>query len=326
MEERGWGDGLPCVPPTAELVEAMLADRDCDDPIAELPPSRAVVTAGLAAVNAVMAGCEPPVFPVVLAAIRAAADPAFNLLAVQSTTNPATEVVVVNGPVVSELGFSTGAGCIGACQRINLTTGRAVRLMMSNVGNAKPGEGDRATHGFPGKVSFCFAEAEAESPWPPFHVSLGHPRKLSTVTVISGSGTLNLLDTSAAAEELLLAFARALSYPSSNDYLWGGTPLMILGPEHVAVLADGGFDRAGTQRFLFEHSSIPAGQITTSNRESFLVPARGDLYGTIDDTTRMHIADRPDDILIVVAGGPGTHSVYVPTFGDSRAVTKEVIR
>jgi hypothetical protein len=324
IERRGWGDGLPCVPPTPELVEDMLDGRDPAEPVAEIPLSGATATLGLAAVNAVIAGCEPAAFPIVLAAVRAAADPRFNLLAVQSTTNPAGEVLVVNGPVASAAGIESGAGCMGAGARANLTVGRAVRLVMTNVGGARPGAGDRATHGFPGKVAFCFAEAEEASPWPTLHVALGMPPGSSAVTVVSGSGSLNLLDTSDDAEELLLAFSRAIAYPSSNDYLWPGTPLLVMSPEHADVIARGGFDRAGAQRFLHERAAMPAAHVTRSNRASFLEPARGAAYGGISDDTAIHPADRPEDILIAVAGGPGTHSVYVPTFGDSRAVTEEV--
>jgi hypothetical protein len=323
MEEKGWGDGLPCVPPTDELVDAMLEGWDPSDEVAAIPPLGAVATVGLIAVNAVMAGCAPGALPVVTAAVRAAADPEFNLLAVQSTTNPAGEVVVVSGPVRSALGFDSGVGCMGPTARTNLTVGRAVRLSLVNIGSARAGTGDRATHGFPGKITFCFAEAE-ESPWPPLHKALGLRRDASAVTVVSGSGSLNLLDTSDDAEELLLAFSRALAYPSSNDYLWAGTPLLVLGPEHANVIAAGGFDRAEAQRFLFEHSAMPAGHVTRQNLDSFLLPARTPHYGEITPDTGVHISDVPEDILLVVAGGAGTHSVYIPTFGDSRAVVEEV--
>jgi hypothetical protein len=261
---------------------------------------------------------------VVCAALRAAGHADFNPLAVQSTTNPATQVIVVNGPIRAELGFDSGAGCMGAGARTNLTVGRAVRLTMVNAGDARPGGGDRATHGFPGKIALCFPEAEEESPWEPLHASLGRDPGTSAVTVVSGSGTLNLLDTSDDAEELLLAFSRALAYPSSNDYLWGGTPMVVLGPEHANVIAGGGFGRAEAQRFLFERSAMPAGHVTRQNLASFLIPSRAPLYGEIGEDTPVHLADRPEDILLAVSGGPGTHSVYIPTFGDSRAVTEEV--
>ena len=321
IEECGWGDGLPCIPPTPALVDEMLAGADADEPIAMLGPSRATATRGLVAVNAVMAGCAPETFTVVLAAIRAVADPRFNLLAVQSTTNPASEAVVVNGAVREAAGFTCGASCLGNGQRTNLTVGRALRMCLVNIGGAKPGSGDRATHGFPGKLAFCFAENEEDSPWPPLAQALGVPAGASAVTVVSASGSLNLLDTADDAEELLWAFARSIAAPCANDSLWGGTPMLVLGPEHASLLADAGFDREAVQRFVWERSTVRAGEITTQNRNSFLVPSRSPVYGSIGDDTEIHVADRPEDLLVVVAGGPGTHSIYLPTFGDSRATT-----
>jgi hypothetical protein len=319
IEQRGWGDGLPCIPPTPTLVEELLAGADSDEPIATLGPSRATATRGLVAVNAVMAGCPPEAFNVVLAALRAVAEPRFNLLAVQSTTNPASEAIVVNGPIRKAAGFTSGASCLGNGQRTNITVGRAVRMCLVNIGGAKPGSGDRATHGFPGKLSFCFAENEEESPWPPLAQVLGAPAGASAVTVVSASGSLNLLDTADDAEELLWAFARSIAAPCANDSLWGGTPLLVLGPEHASLLAEAGFDRERIQHFLWERSTVRAGEITTQNRNSFLVPSRSPLYGTISDETEIHVSDRPEDLLVAVTGGPGTHSIYLPTFGDSRA-------
>jgi hypothetical protein len=321
IEERGWGDGLPCIPPTPALVEKMLAGADADEPIASLGPSRATATRGLVAVNAVMAGCAAETFPVVVAAIRAVAEPRFNLLAVQSTTNPASEAIVVNGPVREAAGFTCGASCLGNGQRTNLTVGRALRMCLVNIGGAKPGSGDRSTHGFPGKLSFCFAENEEDSPWPPLAQALGVPAGASAVTVVSASGSLNLLDTADDAEELLTAFSHSIAAPCANDSLWGGTPMLVVGPEHAVLLADAGFDRAAVQRFVWERSTVRAGEITTQNRNSFLVPSRSPHYGAIGDDTEIHVSDRPEDLLVVVAGGPGTHSIYLPTFGDSRAAT-----
>jgi hypothetical protein len=325
IEERGWGDGLPCIAPLPELVRAMLGERDPSESVAELPPTGSRATNMLVAVNAVMAGCDPAMFPVVVAAIQAAADPLFNLLAVQSTTNPATEVVVVNGPIRAELGLESGASCMGGGARANLTVGRAVRLVMMNVGGARPGEGDLATHGFPGKIGFCFAEAEEASPWPPLHTRAGLLPRASAVTVVAGSGTLNLLDVTADPRELLDSFSRALAFPASNDVIYGGMPLVVLSPEHARILAEGGFNKTEVQRYLFQNGTIPAQEVSGATRTNLLEPFRVSHYGTIDDDTRLHVADRAEDILIVVAGGPGAHSVYVPTFGDSRAVTRPVI-
>ncbi|HKP16878.1 MAG TPA: hypothetical protein VJT84_00275 [Gaiellaceae bacterium] len=323
IERRGWGDGLPCVPPTPELVDEMLGDLDPDEVVAELPPLGAPASYRLLAVNAVMAGCDAASFPVVCAAVRAVCDPAFNLLSVQSTTNPATEVLVVNGPVRARAGFVSERSCLGNGARANLTTGRAVRLAMSNIGGARPGRGDLATHGFPGKIGFCFAEAEESSPWPPFHAgSLAATD--SAVTVVAGSGTLNLLETTDDPEELLRSFAQVLAFPGSNDVIYGGTPLLVLSPEHARILAGAGLAKEDVQLSLYERATISAGELSPTNRENLAVPFRRAHYGEITASTRLHVSNGPEDILVVVAGGPGTHSVYVPTFGESRAVTRRV--
>jgi hypothetical protein len=324
IEERGWGDGLPCIPPTPLRVEEMLEDFDPGTVAAELPPAGAEATYELIAINAVMAGCAPGVLPLLIAAVEAVADPAFNLLAIQTTTNPATEVMIVNGPARAKLGLESAESCLGTGARANLTAGRALRLVLMNIGGAKPKEADRATHGFPGKLGVCFAEAEEASPWPPLHTRAGLPPEESAVTVVAGSGTLNLLDTTDNAEELLGSLGRSLAFPGSNDLLYGGTPLLVVSPEHARILAAAGLSKSDIQGRLFETATLPAGELSASNRDSLLSPFRAPHYGSIDAGTRIHLADSPHDLLIAVAGGPGTHSVYIPTFGESRAVVRAI--
>lgn len=326
IEKRGWGDGLPCIPPTPRLVNEMLGNLDPTVVAADIPPSGAAATYELIAINAVMAGCAPGVLPLLVAATEAVADPAFNLLAIQTTTNPATEVVVVNGSVRAQLGLESGESCLGNGARVNLTLGRALRLVLTNVGGARPKEADRATHGFPGKLGLCFAEAEEASPWLPLHTRAGLTAELSAVTVIAGSGTLNLLDTTDNADELLRALGRSLAFPGSNDLLYGGTPLVVLCPEHARILASAGLSKGDVQARLFEAATLRAADLSTSNRNSLLMPFRGSQYGVLEADTRIHLADAPEDLLLVVAGGPGTHSVYIPTFGESRAVTRQLTR
>jgi hypothetical protein len=302
----------------------MVGELDPHEVAAVLAPSDAAATYELIAVNAVMAGCAPGALPLLIAAVEAVADPSFNLLAIQTTTNPSTEVVVVNGPVCARLGMESAESCLGNGNRANLTLGRALRLVLMNVGGARPKEADRATHGFPGKLGLCFAEAEQASPWPPLHARAGLAPEASAVTVVAGSGTVNLLDTTDDAEELLRSLGRSLAFPGSNDLLYGGTPLLVLSPEHARILARAGLSKGDVQARLFETATLAAGELSTSNRESLLAPFRLRRYGSIDAGTRIHLADSPDDLLVVVAGGPGTHSVYVPTFGESRAVTRAV--
>jgi hypothetical protein len=268
-----------------------------------------------------MAGCPPGALPVVRAAVQAIAEPAFNPLSIQTTTNPATALVVVNGPVRHELGFESGAGCMGA-GRANLTVGRAVRLILANVGEARPGLGDRASHGFPGKVCFCFAEAEESSPWEPLSTRAGIPAGTSAVTVISASGTTNVLELGDA-DDVLASVVAVLAAPGSNDSMFGGTPMVVLPPELAELFLEKGMSKADVQRALWERATVRAGAMSVPNRE-MMAAVRIEHYGTIDDDTPLHVSPTPGDLLVVVAGGPGTHAVHIPTFGLSRAVTRAI--
>jgi hypothetical protein len=321
IEAQGWGDGLPCVPPTPALVEEMLGEFDPDEVIAVLAPSRAAATNRLVAANAVMAGCDPAAMPVVRAALQALAEPEFNLLGIQSTTNPAAALVIVNGPIRHALGLESGASCMGS-GRGNLTLGRAVRLALANIGNARPGFGDRASHGFPGKVGFCFAEAEEASPWEPLCEWGGLPTGTDAVTVVSASGTMNVLELGGV-DDILTSTMAILAGPGSNDVLLGGTPVVVFTPEHAELLACAGWTKADVQRHLWEGATVPVGPLSAENRE-MMTAVRSEQYGTIVDETRLHVSPRREDLLIVVAGGPGTHTVYIPTFGLSRAVTRRI--
>ena len=164
-QERGWTDGLPIVPPTETAVAEFLCwtDRHPREVVGVLPPRQGEATVERIAANAVMAGCRPEYFPVILAAI-ALADPLFNLDSIQATTHPAAPLIVVNGPIVQEIGLNAGYNAFGQGFRANVTIGRAIRLVLMNVGGGLPGTGDRATQGSPAKIAYCFAENEAESP------------------------------------------------------------------------------------------------------------------------------------------------------------------
>lgn len=318
IEEQGWGDGLPCVPPTPALVEEMLGDADPDEPIAEIPPANGVVTNALAAANAVMAGCPPGSLPVVRTALRAVAQSDFNPLGVQSTTQSAGVLVIVNGPIRHELGFESGAGCL-ASGRTNLTVGRAVRLALANVGDAKPGLGDRASHGFPGKIAFCFAEAEESSPWSPLCSRAGLAPGTSAVTVTSASGFTNVLELGEA-DDVIASVAAILAGPGNNDCMFGGNPVVIFPPELVELFVDKGMSKADVQRALWQRGTVYAEEMSEPNRE-MMAAVRTARYGEIAHDTELHVSNTPEDLLLVVAGGPGTHAAYIPTFGLSAAVT-----
>jgi len=325
--ERKWSDGLPVIPPSVERVQRMLAHsrRAPDEVVAEIAPGFGAATIERIAINAVMAGCEPAYLPVVIAAVEAVVAPEFNLQGIQATTNSVAVWVVVSGPLAQRLEVNGAFNCLGQGSQANATIGRALRLLLQNVGGALPGAMDRATHGQPGKYSFCCAENEEANPWDLLHVERGFPRESSTVTVVGAEGTMNMNTLAKDPRQLLRAFAETMQHPPSNEYTHGGEPWLILSPEHAEILKSAGFGKAEVKRQLWELSKMPARRMT--DKDLLRVhDSRGKELGKIGPDTLLPISPRPEDIWIVVAGGPGTHSVYVPCFGNSRAVTREIAK
>lgn len=325
--ERRWGDGLPVIPPTVERVERMLRGTQLapDKSIATVAPGFGAATVERIAINAVLAGCEPEYLPVLIAAVEAVAAPEFNLQAIQATTNPVAVWLIVNGPVARRLAMNGGINCLGQGVWANATIGRALHLILQNVGGALPGEMDRATQGQPGKYTFCCAENEEMNPWEPVHVERGFSRADSAVTVVAASGTLNMNTHSKVAEELLRVIADTMPHPPSNDYRWSGEPWIMLSPEHAEILKRGGMSKADVKRGLWEQTKMAASRMAVRDFEWAQNSRRAEL-GEIGPDTLLPISPAPGHIGIIVAGGPGTHSLYIPGFGNfSRSVTREVM-
>src|SRR5712692_6099197 len=190
LESEGWTDGLPVIPPTEPLVAGMLREtkRAPDEVLGSMDPLRGTVTVEKVAANAVMAGCLPEYFPVVLASVRAVLQPQFHVGSTACTTGGAAPVIIVNGPIAGRLGISGGTACFGGNFKPNATIGRALRLVMRNLGGARPDGMEKSTQAWPGKIACCFAENEARSPWEPLHVERGYPADTSTVTVVAVRG------------------------------------------------------------------------------------------------------------------------------------------
>src|SRR5689334_5492984 len=323
-QERGWTDGLPIVPPTETRVHEFLKQttRDPREVVGVLPPRQGEATVEKIAVNLVMAGGQPEYLPVVLAAIEALADPLFNLDSVQATTHPVAPLVVVNGPIARALGINGGYNCFGQGFRANVTIGRAVRLVLMNIGGGLPGSGDRATQGNPAKIAYCVAENEAESPWEPLHVEAGYPRDTSVVTVFGCEGPHNIQDHySNTALGVLKTVAGAMGQAGSNNLLGWGGPLLALGPEHAATIARDGYSKAKVKEFLFEHARFPFARLGREYQQQQV-----ERHGAADaPSTMLSIVERAEDIAIIVAGGAGKHSCWQPTFGDGTHYTRRVI-
>jgi len=321
--ERRWSDGLPIVPPTRERVELMLkrTRRARHDVVARVAPGYGAATVERIAINAVMAGCEPGYLPILTAATEAIADAKFNLQGIQATTNPVAVWAVINGPIVKHAGINATFNCIGQGAWPNATIGRALRLILQNIGGALPGEMDRATHGQPGKYSFCCGENEEASPWKPLHVERGFAAHDSTVTVVGAEGTMNMNTHSKDAPELIRVIAETIVHPPSNDYVHGGEPWLILSPEHAEVFKRGGLNKADVKRALWEASKMAAARFSVRELQR-VRDSRTQELGEITPDTPIPVSPRPENIQILVAGGPGTHSVYIPSFGNTRSVTR----
>lgn len=323
FDTRGWSDGLPIVAPTRERVDAMLAysDHPSNYELGTMPPRQGIVTPEILAVNAVMAGCRPEYFPVVLAAVEAMLDPTFNLFAVQATTHPCAPCVIVNGPIAIDLKLNARYGAFGPGVRANATIGRAVRLILMNVGGGTPGVLDRSTQGQPAKYAYCVAENEIESPWEPLHVDRGYKATESTVTVTAADGPHNLNDhISQDAAGILATVTSGLSDMGCNNAYLYGQPTIAFGPEHATILADDGLSKDDIRSHVFEHARIP--------RELWL---RGGMAGMFEDRfpdeQQVPILKASGDLLIIVVGGFGRHSCWLPTFGDTtRAVTRAIVK
>jgi hypothetical protein len=323
---RGWTDGLPVIPPTEERVRKMI-DRWGFDPkevVGLVDPRQGEASVAKITVNAVMAGCIPEYLPVVIAATRAMVQKDFLLYGLQTTTHLCTVMVLVNGPLAEELDINYGYNAMGQGNMANATIGRAIRLILTNIGGASPGVLDRATLGSPAKYSFCFAENEAENPWEPLHVEKGFPKTVSTVTVFGVEGPHNVNDHgSNSAEEVLLTVSGVLATPGTNHIYLGGEPLIVLGPEHAQIIASSGFSKEDVKQFLYEKARVPMDLISKGNLERFqkIWPER---FGGLESGDRVRIAEKLEDIIVVVAGGKGRHSAVIPTFGTTKAVTVPV--
>lgn len=317
--ERGWTDGLPIVPPTIERVEAMLAatPRDPQEIIGEIPPNWGSATVEKLAINAVMAGCKPKYLPVVIAAVEAMCDPLFNLYAIQATTHPCAPLIIVNGPICDELGLHGGSGAYGPGWRPNATIGRSVRLAQLNVGGARPGVGDMSTQGAPSKYTYCVAENQEANPWEALHIERGFGAEQSTVTVLAGEPPHNINDHSgSSAEDILTIVAGAISITGANNAYTGGETLLALGPEHAATIADDGFGKREIREWLHQNARIPLERYTHATMM--------ERFEKIPDGPVPMLVD-PDLLMIIVLGGPGKHSSWVPTFGGStHSATREI--
>jgi hypothetical protein len=319
-EAQGWSDGLPLVPPTEEKVAQFVETcRGDNEPFPPMSPRRVEPTLQTIAANAVMAGCRPEYFPSVVAAVRAVLRPEYNLHGSLATTHPCAPMLILNGPVRQQLGVNCGSNCFGQGWRANAAIGRALELTLLNVGGAKPGEMDRSTQGSPAKFTFCFGENEEESPWEPYHVRRGFAAEDSVVTALPCEPPHNINDHgSTSGIGILMTIAGSIAQTGANTMYRTAPYVVALGPEHAATLKRDGWTIEAMQEKLYEDSAVHASRVSPENRKNFeewdQAPVN-DLY---------YQSRSPEDIQILVAGGPGKHSAYIPTFGFTEVCSQRI--
>ena len=332
---RGVTDGLPVVPPTRRLVERAVAasGRDGGELVALVPPNYGRATVEKIAINAVMAGCRPEYLPVVIAAIEAICDEAFDLHGVSATTNAPAPLVIVNGPIRAELEINSGAGVFGPGWRANATIGRAVRLVCVNLGGARPGDVSMSTLAHPGRYAYCIGEHEEASPWESLAVEHGFTPEQSTVALLAADAPLGVYaQRSRTPDDLLPTIAASMAVVSHHRMTHWGDTLLVLSPEHAKILGGAGWKKAEVKRWLHERLQWPV-------RE--LIPGRDGGEGLPEhvlakypdpdrETTRIPKFRSPEHIKVMVAGGTaGRFSAIVPgwTFSKgSNLVFRRIVR
>ena len=302
---QGWTDGLPVVPPTVDKVGRFLevTGRSPSEILGTEPTKGRVITAEKVAINAVMAGCLPEYFPVVLAAVEAMCEPEFNLHAVSVSTMGAAVLTVVNGPIARELDMNSGVSVFGPGNRANATIGRAIRLVLTNVTGAVPGVLDKAALGHAGKYTWCIAEAEDVSPWEPLHVERGLRADQSGVSIFAGLSPTQASGGGDRPESILSSLKDAL-FVTGSDH---SEILVVLSGELVGHIRSAGWSKMQVKEYLFEATQSKAG-------------------AQADD--RISVAQSPESFTVIVAGGmAGGAAQIIPLWGggtNSRSVTREV--
>jgi hypothetical protein len=320
------------VPPTAARVAAMVAasGRARDELVAEMPPNLGRATVERIAVNAVMAGCRPEYFPVVLAAVEAVCDDRFCLLGVSGTTDAVAPLVIVNGPIRRALDINSGAGVFGPGWRANATIGRAVRLCWVNIGGARPGVISMSTFGGPGRYAYCIGENEEASPWEPLHVEHGFTAGESTVALLAAEAPQIVADTrSRSAVDLLTTIVRSVEVIAHHKATGLGDTALVFSPEHVTTLAADGWSKARVREFLWERLRKPVGE---------LLPGRDGGEGLSDEALAAFPEgarsdalvpkfQAPESLKLLVAGGPaGRFTAIVPGWPFRNAPSRMVFR
>lgn len=324
--KRGWTDGLTIVPPTPERVKDMLQGTDYhpSEVIGVIEPMRGKATVEKIAINAVMAGAKPAYLPVIIAAVAAIADPEFDLYGVQTTDESVTPLLIINGPVVKDININSGFGALGPGWQShpNAAIGRAVRMVINNIGGAWPGTISLSGIGQPGKYTLCIAENEEASPWDPLNMELGFKREANIVTAMRAESAYNVYGPG------LTELASVMGTLGSRMSARRGTGgvAILLGPYTAKELAAKGWTKLMVKNYLWEHGRIPLSAWNVQSNNEGLIPEWAKLYA---EKGSIPVVARPQDIVLFVAGSglPIPQHIYFPTWVQnpgSGKVTKEI--
>jgi hypothetical protein len=319
--EQGWTDGLPVVPPVVERVKAMLAadSRPPETVIATHPATTLELSLHAAAVNAVMAGCLPEYFRVVVSAFEAMDKPEFNFHGSTASTGGSAPLLIVSGPYVDEIGMNADVNLFGPGNRANGTIGRATRLILRNVFQMLPGISDKSTQGNPGKYSFCIAERSRGNPWPLLCEAQGYPADTSSVTAYAGGGFCNVENHGGnTPEQVLGSVADAMA---NYGCITLGQSVVILAPEHMKIIGDAGWTREKAQDFLFTEAkrSVDGMKGVGKYRDREYDTQHGEGAHALAEQGFVHRGLNPQDILITMGGGDaGGHSCFIPSWSRGR--------
>jgi hypothetical protein len=336
--ERGLGDGFPLIAPTPKLVDAFLkaVNRDPLEVLGYLVPQNGAATVEKVAINAAMAGCEPEHLPVLIAALEAIIQTPQNIFparTISMSTGPHAMMMLVNGPIVERLGINYGRCTLGPGKpgRINTALGRALRLILMNVGHCYPGEGDMDTIGSPLKYSMCVAENEDANPWEPFHVERGFQRDQSTVTVFGTIDVIHNANYQRDSSQLLLSWAaRASAAGHYNAILptreeWDSSHYtMLMAPDHARNLVQDGYDKASIRKFICNNAKVPLKHLVASSLTALdTLPSSARWILQMDPDTLLSTVPLPEMLHILVVGGPTGKSDLVRNIG-APTITREI--
>jgi hypothetical protein len=330
--QQGWTDGLPVIPPTEERVAAFLAhlDRGRETVLGMVPERRRQVTVEQVVANAVMAGCLPEYAPVVVAAVEAMLQPPFNLVGPSASLGGSAILVIVNGPVVEDLQINCRNNLFGPGNRANATIGRAVRLVLMNTCGAIPGLFDRSCLGHPGKYTYCIAENARDSAWPALHAERGFNPEDSAVTVFACEGPRQVRNgLSHTPEGVLTTIADVMSSLGTSLTTSGsvgnstsgtrqGEMVIVIAAEHMRTISRQRWSKGDIRTYLSAQARRTVADLKRG----------GGLPGEVepgDEQQSIAVVERPDDLMIVAAGGDeGAMSAVIPSWGpkvSSTAVT-----